>query len=68
MEEILKSNDSMILATAKLQKKQKVQQGGSPYFETVAMRLLDVQQDLRKNYDDASLAVVEIEVTLEISP
>jgi hypothetical protein len=45
-----------------VQKKQKVQQVGTPYFETVAMRLLDVQKDLRKNYDDAALAQIEIEV------
>lgn len=65
MEALLKANNSMIEATSRVQKKQKVQPVGAPYFETVAMRLLDVQKDLRKNYDDAALAQIEIEVNLK---
>lgn len=63
MEEILKANDSMIEATSKV-KKQKVQQATMSHMECVAMRLWDVQKDLRKNYDDAGLSAIEVEVAL----
>jgi hypothetical protein len=61
---ILKANDSMVSAAANVQKRQKTQGGASPYFETVAMKLLEVQRDLRKNYDDSRLEVIEVEVIL----
>lgn len=53
----------MIEAISGVQKKQKVQPVGVPYFDAVETRLLDVQKDLRKNYDDAALAQIEIEVS-----
>ena len=55
----------MIEAISGVQKKQKVQPVGVPYFDAVETRLLDVQKDLRKNYDDAALAQIEIEVNLK---
>ena len=61
MEAILKANESMIEATSKV-KKQKVQQASLSHMECVAMRLWDVQKDLRKNYDDAGLSAIEVEV------
>lgn len=61
MEAILKANESMIEATSKV-KKQKVQQVSLSHMECVAMRLWDVQKDLRKNYDDAGLSAIEVEV------
>ena len=68
MEALLKANNAMIEATAKLQKKQKIQHGagsqGSPYFETIATKLHEIQKDLRKNYSDAQLDVIEVEVGL----
>ncbi len=63
MEALLKANDSMIEATSKV-KKQKVQQSSLSHMECVAMRLWDVQKDLRKNYDDAGLSAIEVEVSM----
>jgi hypothetical protein len=62
---ILKANDSMVSAASNVQKRQKTQvTGASAYFETIAMKLLEVQRDLRKNYDDSRLEVIEVEVGL----
>lgn len=61
---MLKANDGMIEVVRNAQKKQKTQHisGASPYFETIAMKLWEQQRDLRKNYDDAKLETIEIEV------
>lgn len=64
MEALLKANDSMIEATTRVQKKQKVQSEGSPIFETVAMRLYEVHKDLSKNYKGSALELIEIEIRI----
>jgi hypothetical protein len=65
MQALLKANDSMIEAATKLQaKKPKLQAegGGAKYFETVAMKLHEMQHDIRNNYDDAGIENIEVEV------
>ena len=61
---LIRANDSMINATTQVQKRQKTQggNGGAPFFETIAMKLLEQQRELRKSYDDAKLELIEIEV------
>jgi hypothetical protein len=64
LKDLFKSNDNMIKVAQEANKKQRVQSsgGGSPYFETIAMKLLEQQRELRKNYTDTQLELLEVEV------
>ena len=66
IENLLRANDGMIQVAQNAQKKQKTSQsgGGAPYFETIAMQLLEHQRDLRKNFDDSQLNNIEVEVVI----
>jgi hypothetical protein len=62
MQALLKANDSMIEAATKLQAKKPKLQAEGGYFETVAMKLHEMQHAIRNNYDDAGIENIEVEV------
>jgi len=63
--EMMKSNEQMTDVVKQHEaKKQKIDGGGKPYFETLANTLYGVQKDIRKNYKDEDMGFMEIEVRI----
>lgn len=57
---IFKANDATIQVASQFQqKKPKI---GLDYFATIANKLFEIQQEVRKNYKDGEIETIEIEV------